>query len=95
MTFKFYKEVATLPVQGSLQPNGVYAVRVGTGFDLWITSADAIAIPMNQRALKTVNGQSLVGTGDIITSISFTTDSAAQAFSAANPGVSVFSTQVT
>lgn len=44
--------------------------------------------------LKTVNGVVITGTGNIVTSISFPTDAQAAAFSAANPGVTVGSTQV-
>lgn len=45
--------------------------------------------------LRTVNGQSVRGTGNIPTSLSFTTDAAAADYSAANPGVAAFSTQAT
>lgn len=34
-TFKIFKALAALP--GSLEANAAYAVRVGTGFDLYIT----------------------------------------------------------
>ena len=94
MTFKIFKEVATLPAAGSLQPDAIYAVRVGAGFDLYVTNVDSVAIPINVPALKTVNGQAITGTGNIVTSISFATDADAIAYSNANPGVTVGSTQV-
>ena len=37
MTFKVHKVVSALP--GTLQPDAVYAVRVGVGFDLYIADA--------------------------------------------------------
>ena len=43
--------------------------------------------------LRTVNGQSVRGTGNIPTALSFTTDQAALDYSVANPGVAAFSTQ--
>ena len=43
--------------------------------------------------LKTVNGQSLVGTSNVVTAVSLPTDAEAAAFSSANPGVAVFSRQ--
>lgn len=47
------------------------------------------------EALKTVNGQSIRGTGNIQTAVSYTTDTAALNHSTANPGVVVFSSQAT
>lgn len=44
---------------------------------------------------KTVNGQAVTGTGNIVTAQSFATDAEALAYSTANPGVVVFSRQVT
>lgn len=44
--------------------------------------------------LKTVNGQDITGSGNIVTVQSFASDAEAQAFSTANPGVIVFSRQV-
>lgn len=43
---------------------------------------------------KTVNGQVITGSGDIITALSFETEAEALAFSTANPGAAVFSTEV-
>ena len=37
MTFKVHKVVSALP--GTLQPDAVYAVRVGVGFDLYIADS--------------------------------------------------------
>lgn len=44
---------------------------------------------------KTVNGHAVTGTGNIVTAQSFATDAEALAYSTANPGVVVFSRQVT
>ena len=44
---------------------------------------------------KTVNGQAVTGAGNIVTAQSFATDAEALAYSNANPGVVVFSRQVT
>ena len=43
---------------------------------------------------KTVNGQTITGSGDIVTAVSFATDAEAEAYSAANPGAVVFSREV-
>jgi len=42
---------------------------------------------------KTVNGIAIMGTGNIVTAVSFATDAEAMAYSTANPGVVVFSKQ--
>jgi hypothetical protein len=48
-TFKIDKVVAALPA--TLQPNTVYAVRVGVGFDLFISDiTGAVAHPLNGGA---------------------------------------------
>lgn len=44
---------------------------------------------------KTVNSQAVTGSGNIVTALSFATDAEALAYSNANPGVVVFSRQVT
>lgn len=47
--FKIDKVVASLP--SPLTPNTIYAVRVGTGFDLYISdSTGAVAHQVNERA---------------------------------------------
>lgn len=43
--FRVYKEVSALP--GNLQPNAMYAVRVGAGFDLYITNAAGVPFSLN------------------------------------------------
>lgn len=46
VTAPLYKVVGALP--NPAEANAVYAVRVGDGFDLWVTGVDAIPVPMNQ-----------------------------------------------
>lgn len=56
MTFKVFKEVSALPALGALEPNAAYMVRVGAGFDFYITNASGTPISLNtlQFAVVTV-----------------------------------------
>lgn len=66
---------------------GAQAISTITGLQ------NALDGKMAATTFKTVNGQAVTGSGDIVTAISFTTDAAAASYSASNPGVAVFSSQ--
>jgi len=72
-TFKAYKVVANLPSQ--LEPDALYLVRVGAGFDLYASDATG-------NVAHKLNGPVFV---------SFATDAEAQAYQSANPSHVVFS----
>lgn len=50
-SFRIFKAIAALP--GSLLANAVYAVRVGAGFDLHMTSNDGVAFKLNAATVRT------------------------------------------
>lgn len=47
LAFKFRKVVSALPAPESLEPDTLYMVRVGSGFDLYVTDAVAAAKSLN------------------------------------------------
>lgn len=51
----FLKTVAALP--GIIFSNAVYAVRVGAGFDLYISTEDAVAHKLNVATVKTFSNK--------------------------------------
>ena len=53
--FSIDKFVNSLP--STLEPNSVYAVRSGAGFDLYITTVGAVAIPLNAPGTSALQQQ--------------------------------------
>lgn len=79
---------------------GTYELVSGDIGNTPITIADVVGLQAALDAkqattsFKTINGLAITGTGNVVTSISFATDAEAIAYSNANPGVTVGSTQV-
>lgn len=77
---------------------GDLATRIGNVIrdtNAAVTAIDTRVDTLEAVTYKTVNGQTVTGSGNIQTAVTFTTDSAAAAHSTANPGVTVFSSQAT
>jgi hypothetical protein len=48
---RFFKAVAALPA--TLAASALYAVRVGLGFDLYLTTSDGVAHKLNTASVRT------------------------------------------
>lgn len=89
----------TQPIASVSGLQGALDGKSGTGHGHAISDVSGLQAALDGKqpttTFKTVNGQAVTGTGNIVTAQSFATDAEALAYSTANPGVVVFSRQVT